>query len=63
MLFRCMCCGKISRVNDNLVTDWNTKIDIHEDKAICPCCNSQSDYQLINCEDWIEELLFKIKGN
>lgn len=63
MLFRCDNCSKMCIIDDNYKTDWGTQIELKKDKAKCPSCNKWSTYKVMICEDWIQTLIFKIKGN
>lgn len=64
MLFKCKTCGKVCRVNKDLITDYGSKIkELEDSMVICPCCHKITEYKIMNSEDWIENLVFRVKGN
>lgn len=74
-LLRCKGCGKIYKITNETnidkdykkyyFTDFGDKIiNFCNTKLIkCICCNNISNFEIINCEEWIAELVYKVKGN
>lgn len=65
-LFRCENCGQIYKVkifNNELITDFGDIMKIYNNEVVCLKCYTPSKLDIIECEDWVSDRLFQVKGN
>lgn len=73
LLIKCPHCGtiykitKTDRENEYLITDFGDKIKLNIETAESKCIKCNNSIQVLDnsiiTEDWIANLLFKVKGN
>lgn len=65
-LFRYENCGQIYKVkifNNELITDFGDIMKIYNNEVMCLKCYTPSKLDIIECEDWVSDRLFQVKGN
>ena len=65
-LFRCENCGQIYKVkifNNELITDFGDIMKIYNNEVMCLKCYTPTKLDIIECEDWVADRLFQVKGN
>lgn len=78
-LLKCNTCGKIYKVTTynsgiyennnfikyyfNYITDMGGEIDKYNDTIKCLNCGEYTPYEIMEVEDWVADLVFKVKGS
>lgn len=70
-IIKCEHCGKMFKITDTkpnpygriFITDYGDKFIPHKDKYICINCKKEFIPHILKTDNWIADLVFKIKGN
>lgn len=79
ILLKCESCGKIYKIVGGIkgeyvlgpvsyITDLGGVLDLYVDDNMYPSvhcinCDAISQYDIIECEDWVADKVFEVKGN
>lgn len=53
---------KFPKYDHYFETDLGGKMNIHYNNMKCMNCNEYTPYEIMKTEDWVADLVFKIKG-